>query len=198
MKKFTTTVFAILAFVGTCPTSVFANAPENPVQGAVQRLYNFGAKGDGKTHRANFQDLSKSIKRGEEPASSTAVDMKDAFKTASENGFHPDMGMWTGFLKRKRSGVYTLVFSTNGGNKFPMYSLWINGKQIVDAETEITAVDVSLNAGFNEVCLIVEGTAKNHITLTIKKKDSLKEPKNIGPSDLWHEDEPDDEDDDDE
>lgn len=188
---------AAFALVAILSASVLANEPVNPAEGAVRRIYNVMAKGDGKTHQTNFRDLARAIKTGNLTAYSTSADTSDKFKTNSDSGYHPDFGMWTGFLKRKNSGIYTIVFDTTGGNKLPMYSLWVNGVQVIDAETETTAVDVSLYAGFNEVCLVVEGTAKYHVAISIKKKDSLKEPTNLGPEDLWHEDEPDDEDDED-
>ena len=52
-----------------------------------------------------------------------------------------------------------------------------------------------LNPGFNEIILVVSKTKSKDISMNIKRADSIKDPVNIGPGDFWHEDEPDDEDD---
>ena len=106
--------------------------------------------------------------------------------------------MWTGFLKRKNGGVFTLVFSTGGNSLSPCYSLWVNGSQVISAESQTTAVNVTLNAGFNEFCLIADYQIFKDVTVSIKKKDSPSEPKNIDPGDLWHEDVSDEDEDDEE
>ena len=196
MKKLHLTALAAFAIVALSPLMSSADELSNPAQGAVRRTYNVNATKGAGTHKDRFKKLANSIKSGEQVPYSTRVDTAQSFVTESSDNWEPDTGMWTGFLKRKASGDYTIVISTNGGNLWPAYSLWVNGRQIVDAATETTAVNVFLKAGYNDVCLIVEVNQNYYPTLTIKKKDSLQDPKTITPGDLWHEDEPDDEDED--
>ena len=204
MKRLSTAALAALALAAILPTSAIADEPANPVQGAVRKVFNNELKkigdGPGATRRYydDFNNTALSIFRGTVAPYSTSIDTDASFRVLTKSGIRQEFAMWHGFLKRKNGGVYSFVISTTGGNIYPIYSLWVNGKRVVDFGTETTAKDVILYPGFNEICLVVSKTKAKDISVSIKKADSLKEPTNIGPGDLWHEDEPDDEDDEDE
>lgn len=193
MKTLATALTA-LALAATIPTSAFADELANPVQGAVQKLYSFRAK-QGSKHTDSFKALSKDIKEGREAPCKVSVDTSDNYVPSTDSG--ASFGMWTGYIKRQSGGAYTFTFTAPPDFLYPMYSVWINGRQIVSAGQKTVAVDVVLNAGFNEFCIIIEGKKNKLVTIDFKKQGSLKEPKTLTPGDLWHEDEPDDEDEED-
>ena len=193
MNKLTTAALAALALAATIPSLACADELANPVQGAVQKLYSFRAK-QGSKHTDSFKALSKDIKEGREVPYKVSVDASDNYVPSAENG--AGFGMWTGYIKRQSGGAYTFTFTAPPDFLYPMYSVWINGRQIVSAGQKTTAVDVVLNAGFNEFCIVIEGKRNKLVTIEFKKQGSLKEPKALTPGDLWHEDEPDDEDED--
>lgn len=200
MKAMHLALAALVAAVAI-PGTLCAAELENPAEGAVRRVYGIEVKhGEGRTaherYLEEFANTAQRIWRGGATPYQTGVDGDSQFRTVSSDGWHSEIAMWTGFLKRKNGGVYTIVVNSGGGNKWPVYSLWVNGRQVVSAGTGTQALDVVLAPGFNEICLVMSSIRKAGVGLTIKRQDSIKEPTSIGPGDLWHEDELDDEDED--
>lgn len=193
MKITSIAVLAAFAFAALLPTLSPADEPANPIKGAVKKLYNFYFTSSVPKHDAEFRTAAREIVNGEKVAYSTSVDTGSDFSVSGDVEF----GMWHGFLKRKTGGVYTFTLNPTRSyfGKYPHFSLWVNGQEVVTASAQLTAVNVTLNPGFNEVCFVSECSSKYYVQLSMKKKDSLKEATIIGPGDLWHEDEPDDDDD---
>lgn len=193
--------FCALLAVLALPCALTAGELENPVEGAVRRVYGIEIKhGEGRTaherYLESFANAAQRIMRGGETPYSVGVDSDSHFRTISPSGWVSEIAMWSGFLKRKNGGPYTIIINSEGGNKWPVYSLWVNGRLVVSAGTGTIPVEVVLNPGFNEICLVMNSIRRYGLELTIKRADSIKEPTSIGPADLWHEDELDDEDDD--
>lgn len=199
MKRIATAALAVFALAAILPITAKADEPANPAQGAVKKLYAFRANGRGRDLTENFVSLAGKIKDGREVPYVTEVDTDSEFKSSKDS--HRSFGMWTGFIKRSSGGMFTFSFSAPRGSSVSdaiTFSCWINGAQVVSGGYGTVAVSVVLNAGYNSFCLIEDATNRRFTTISYKKQDSLKEPKKLTPGDLWHEDEPDDEDEDDE
>ena len=193
MKLMHLAIAALLA--ATVAPAAHAEELENPAEGAVRRVYNFYSihKHKEEIHKQNFIETSREILAGVKSAYATEVDRGTTFKS---NG-REETAMWMGYLKRKNGGEYTLVVDTNGGNRLsPRYSLWVNDRQVIVAASQLTSVDLYLQPGYNKFLLIVDYVNFHDVRMSLKKKDSIKDPTQIGPGDFWHEDELDDEDED--
>lgn len=185
-------VLAALVVTVVAPGSLVAAELENPAEGAIGRYYSFYAKGgtDVMPARRGFSELAKRIAAGEEAAYETTLDKGERFDIDDRRR---ETAMWTGAIRSSGGGEYTLTLASEGGN-WPIYSLWINGVQVIDAGMKTTAVNVILRAGFNDFRLVAEVKRRTSVSLSLKRKDSYKEPRNIGPGDIWHEEEPDEDD----
>lgn len=187
MKKTQILAIAALAAAATFQTAAKAEDPVSPVPGAVCNLYNFrnydldeGEKG--------FSDFA-SVLEGK-PAAATFVDTASDFKACEKmQGVESYWGMWTGWLKQEKAGMYT--FTCKGYNScYDGYSVWINGQKCASGRRGQYSFNVELLAGFNSVKIISEGEDDGEIlSITYKKAGSLKEPVPFGPGDMFHDDE---------
>lgn len=189
MKKSQIIAIAALALAATFQTAVKAEDPINPVQGAVCNLYWFKVQQSEK----GFAETAASLPRA--PASATFVDTAADFKpNKKKDDIASQWGMWTGWLKQENSGTFTFTCSRgwNGSSDRYLYLIWINGQQCFPIGEGQTAFDVELNAGFNSVKIIAESDnsyGSHPLSITYKKKGSVKDPKSFGPGDMWYDDE---------
>lgn len=198
--KLTLLMHTVLLVALAFPCTLFGDELANPAPGAVRRMYALDPN-PGSDHARWHQDNVEAILGGRLAPYSTGVDTSSGgFKVLQGR----EMGMWTGWVKCRNAGTYTLVanrVSSNGMGPWFLFSLWINGRPLATAFRGATAsFNVQLNAGFNEIRLIAEGANKhweNYVELLLKRSDSLKEPTLLSPGALWHEDEIEDEDDED-
>ncbi len=102
--------------------------------------------------------------------------------------------MWSGFMKCKRAGAYTLtltqptkvhVLSGLGG-----YSLRVNGKAVIAAAWRQTSVDVDLKVGWNKIDLVCQFGRAPALSITYKPKDSLSEARPLTPGMMFFDKKP--------
>lgn len=190
----------LLIALALSPNSLYASEPENPAAGSIRRLYALHANNVGSEHSRWFQETVEAILGNRVAPYSTAVDTSSSgFRGLNGN----ELGMWTGWIQCRNGGIYTIAVNRIGrlGPGWYLCSLWVNGRCVLSAQRgAIASVNVNLHAGFNEIRLISEGSSNmdNHVELTLKRSDSIKDPASLSPGALWHEDEleEDDEDDD--
>lgn len=181
----------IMIAVAILPNSLCASEPEKPAAGSIRRLYALHANNVGSEHSRWFQETVEGILDNRVAPYSTAVDTSSSgFRVLNGN----ELGMWTGWIQCRNGGIYTIAVNRSGrlGPAWYLCSLWVNGRPVLSARRgAIASVNVSLHAGFNDICLIAEGSSNidNHVELTLKRSDSIKDPSTLSPGALWHEDE---------
>ncbi len=185
MKKFATAAVAALAFSAILPTPAFADDPVSPKQGAVCNLYDLEWEEDVKS----FNDIASSL--ASKPALATFVDAAGDFSPSEKKeGLLSNFGMWTGWFKHEKAGTYTFTCKQEDYDAQRLYSIWINGQQHIKARAGQGAFDVELKAGFNSVKIIVvcRSDEKAPLSISYKKKGSVKAPITFGPVDMVYDD----------
>ena len=221
MNKLTTAAIVALAFAAIIPTTAKADELANPMQGAVVQYYNTCSElgphndlgGNTSVHERNFlQHLPKCL-AGKIAAVDTTVDDDVSFSTRlmakkTINDYLGDgsggrrIAVWDGYFKQNSAGIFTFTIQFTGTRNWAScVAIWINGMQLSSERHQAfsgsdgaVACNVQLHAGFNHIRIAVEASGRDPLAITYKKADSIKPPKTLGPCDLWHEDEPDDED----
>lgn len=190
-------VFAALFAVFAISPVLHAYEPDIPVPGAVRRIYAVHPHNTGSDHERWHQETVEAILAGRIAPYSTSID-------SSSGGFRilngSEIGMWTGWIQCRNGGTYTLVVNRTSsmGAGWYLFSLWVNGRPLASGRRgATTSFNVPLQAGFNEIRLISEGSSgiDNHVELSLKRSDSVKPPSVLSPGALWHEDEPEEEED---
>ena len=191
MKKLTTAALAALALAAIHPSTAIAADPANPAPGAVCNLYLL--KVYGANNIAGFTNIVSTL--AAQPAAATFVDSDSNFNPSRKlDGVASSWGMWTGWLKQDKAGVYTFLcrrsyhLSASSDNYETHYSIWINGQKCVDAGCGQTSFDVELKAGFNSVKIIAESPSRFSfpLTVTYKNKGSVKDPLPFSPEILFY------------
>lgn len=187
MKRITTTALAALALAATLPPQILADDPVTPVQGAVCNLYYLDITNQGKT----FNEISSALPS--KPACATFVDSVSDFKCSNKKaGIASSWGMWTGWMKQEKAGVYTFTCKRHSNyHGHHMYSIWINGQPCAKGWQGQGSFDVELSAGFNEVKIVTESPSNEDapLSITYKKKGSVKDPMSFGPENMFYDDE---------
>ena len=185
MKKLTTAALAALALTAIIPTSAFADDPVTPKQGAVCNLYLLDVHEDDK----GFSETAATL--ATKPAAATFVDTASDFKPVEKrNDVKTSWGMWDGWFKQEKAGTYTFTCKRYD-RKDCRYSIWINGQQCAKAWYGQGSFDVELSAGFNSVKIVAEGYTNYKsapLTISYKKKGSVKEPVSFGPESMFYDD----------
>jgi len=185
MKSISLTALAALALAAALPTSVLADDPVSPVQGAVCNLYWLNGVNDGKKALEITGNLA------EQPAAATFADSAPDFKAkGKKKGIDSNWGMWTGWLKQAKAGTYTFTCSMDSYYQSKTYSFWVNGQRVLANVNGQNSFDVELSAGFNSVKIVIhndEGAAA--LTVTYKKKGSVKDPMPFGPENMFYDEE---------
>ncbi len=186
MKKLTSAALAALALAAILPTSALADDPVSPKQGAVCNLYLLGVHDNDK----GFSETAATL--ASEPAAATFVDTASDFKPVGKrNDVKSSWGMWDGWVKQEKAGTYTFTCKRDDRQDC-RYAIWINGKQYAKAWYGQGSFDVELSAGFNSVKIIAEGYTNYSsapLTISYKKKGSVKEPVSLGPENMYYDDE---------
>ena len=188
MKKLPVAALAALALVATLPLPVQADDPVTPVEGAVCNLYLIPWEHNQKA----FNEIASSM--SSKPAAATFVDAASEFSPSEKKeGIASNFGMWTGWFKQEKAGTYTFTCKQIDSYSNRLYSIWVNGQQYAKAWAGQGSFDVELNAGFNSVKIIaVAGSdEKRPLTISYKKKGSVKDPVSFGPENMYHDDEED-------
>ena len=184
----TTIAFAEDDFGIESATSTAIADPVNPQPGMMLKAYQLG-----KFMKAN--ELKGSVaKLPSLPAAKTLVDKGEEYSLKQLGKTAAGIGMWSGFMKCKRAGAYTLtltqptksrVASGQGG-----YSLRVNGKPVIPAAWRQTSVDVDLKVGWNKIDLVCQFGKAPALSITYKPKDSLAEARPLTPGMMFFDKKP--------
>ena len=190
----TTTAFAEDDFGIESASPVAIADPVNPQPGMLFRAYQIDNK------FLNADGLKGSIaKLPSQPAVKTLVDKGEEFSLKQIGKSDAKVGMWSGFMKCKRAGAYTLTLTQPtrwSGKSFGAssggYSLRINGKPVIPASMKQTSADVNLKVGWNKVELVCQfGVGRvPALTITYKPKDSLSEARPLTPGMMFFDKKP--------
>ena len=186
MKKLPVAALAALALAATLPLPVQADDPVSPVQGAVCNLYLLPKTSDEKKSAEVTTSLA------EKPAAATFVDTASEFKAKKKrNNIASNWGMWTGWLKQEKAGTYTFTCTMGAIYGWNSYSIWINEQKVLANVAGQNSFDVDLSAGFNSVKIVVHNDSDDSCSLSItyKKKGSVKDPVSFGPENMFYDDE---------
>lgn len=222
MKRSPCVAIAALVLLAVGTSTLHAEEPYNPVPGAVVRYYNCRGElgphndlgGNSSIHEKYFlQQLSRCLS-GQIAPVVTTVDTDSIFSTKmserqtvasllSDTSYDRRIGVWDGFIKNASGGAYTFTMGFGDRNNWAScFAVWINGHQLTIENRQAFsgsggafAFNVVLRPGFNHIRIALEASKRDPLTITYKKADSIKPPKYLGPGNLWHEDEPDDEED---
>lgn len=184
----TTTAYAEDDFGIESASPVKIADPVNPQPGMVFNAYGrYSARMYYMGENELKESTSKLITRA---AIKTQVDKGENFSIKQVGQMEAYMGRWEGFLKCKRSDTYTFVVSKGGGGWDDGFSLRINGVTVIPAATTQASCDVNLNVGWNKVEIVCQYYRADPLIMSFKPKNSLAEPRQIGPKDLFHDQKP--------
>lgn len=186
-----TTAFAEDDFGIESASPVTIADPVNPQPGMMLRAFHLDKA-------MSKEEMKGSIsKMPSLPAVKTLVDKGEEYSLKQVGNAEANIGMWTGFMKCKKSGVYTLTltqptkwtgrgFSASSGG----YSLKINGRLVVPVSSKQTSVDIALNVGWNKVDLVCQFFRAPPLTIAYKPKDSLSEARPLTPAMMFFDKKP--------
>ena len=178
----TTTAFAEDDFGVESASPVAIADPVNPQPGMVLSGYKVKARHNKSWLRDSVASLPKT------PAIKTVVDKSEDFSLKPLGATEANVGMWSGFLKCKRAGVYTLTIS--GGKTInDGYSLRVNGKIAIASGKAQSSADVALKVGWNKIEL-VGAFGKKPINVSFKPKESLSEARSLTPVMMFYDKKP--------
>lgn len=219
MKTYANFVLASIAIAMSLPALAYAEELVNPVQGAVVRYYNTSSElgphndlgGNTSIHERNFlQHLPKCLAGKIAPVETTVDDdVSYSTKLLAKKTINDYIGdgsggrriaVWDGYFKQSSGGAFTFTGQFTGTRNWAScFAIWVNGNQLtVDGRQAFSgtggavAFNVTLRAGFNHIRIAMEASGRDPLAISYKKADSIKPPKPLGPGQLWHEDEPDD------
>ena len=179
----TTTAFAEDDFGIESATSTAIADPVNPQPGMVLSGYKVPMYPTKDWYKDSVTTLPKS------PAIKTVVDKSECFSLKALGSTEANVGMWSGFMKCKRSAVYTLTITEEKGGiikRFFCYSLRVNGNPAIAVGGKQSSVDVSLKAGWNKIELVFHQYDKNQLSMSYKPKESLSDARPLTPLMLFH------------
>lgn len=121
------------------------------------------------------------------PAIRTIVDKSECYTLKTLGDTDANAGLWTGFLKCKRTGVYTFTITADSRTG---YSLRVNGRLILPAASKQTSVDVALKTGWNKVEFASHFSTnplrQKPINIVYKPKESLSDARPLTPAMMFH------------
>ncbi len=121
------------------------------------------------------------------PAIRTIVDKSEWYTLKTLGDTDANAGLWTGFLKCRRTGVYTFTITADPRTG---YSLRVNGRLILPAASKQTSVDVVLMTGWNKVEFASHFSSnplrKKPINIVYKPKESLSDARPLTPAMMFH------------
>ena len=180
----TTTAFAEDDFGIESASPVVIADPVNPQPGMVLSGYKISFRKASRS--AWLKDSIPTLPKT--PAIKTVVDKSEDFSLKPLGAAEANVGMWSGFLKCKRAGVYTLTLS--GGKTINEgYSLRVNGKTAIASGKAQSSADMALKVGWNKIEL-VGAFGKKPINLSFKPKDSLSEARSLTPAMMFYDKKP--------
>ena len=157
--------------------------PVNPQPGMILKAYNLQYSYSSQQAVSRLKEGA--VKLPSLPAAKTVVDKNEDFSMRQFGKSGLNAGLWSGFLKCKRAGVYTLNLMQNCDIPFGGYSLRINGKPVLPVGEKLTSVDVELKVGWNKFDLVGMFFRQAPLTITYKPKESLSEPRALTPGMLF-------------
>lgn len=179
----TTTAFAEDDFGIESASPVTINEPVNPQPGMVANAYKINYQGSGARYKAltSLDVLAKTA------ALKTVVDKSDSFsRNILPQNCEAHTILWEGYIKCIRTATYTFTMSNRD-----WYSFYVNGKCYVDQCNGQQSADVELKVGWNKIVVLAYiEYQSNKFEMNYKPKNSLSDPRQIAPKDLFHDQPP--------
>ena len=174
---------------GSMPTSpVTIDEPVNPQPGMVLKAYHLDKYMTTEGLKVSFSKMTSL------PAMKTLVDKGEEFSLKQAGQINARIGMWSGFMKCKKTGCYTLTLTQRANVRSTYsaggYSMRVNGKIVIPASLRQTSADVNLKAGWNKVDLVCQFGAASALTITYKPKDSLSDARSLTPAMMFYDKKP--------
>ena len=164
--------------------------PVNPQPGMMLRAYHLDKFMNAELLKGSVAKLPTLA------AAKTMVDNGEEFSLKQIGKSEAKAGMWTGFIKCKRSGVYTFTLTQPSkavrGTASGGYSFWVNGKSVVGAGWRETSVDVDLKVGWNKMDIVCQFGSAPALTIAYKPKDSTADPRPLTPAMMFFDKKPED------
>lgn len=93
-------------------------------------------------------------------------------------GIDANVIKWEGFIKCPYAASYTFLFKSKNA-----YSLYVNGRQLIDAGAGQVVRNIDLKLGWNKVVIVAEFYRSNdELTICYRPKNSMSEPIPLSPS----------------
>ena len=178
----TTTAFADDDFGIESASPVTIADPVNPQPGMVLSGY----KGQRTVNRDWLKDSITTLPKA--PAIKSVIDKSEAFSLTALGNTESNVGMWIGFLKCKRAGLYTLTL-TGGRTIHDGYSLRVNGRSVIVAGKAQTSADAAFKVGWNKIELVCQ-FGRGTLSVVYKPKESLSDARPLTPAMLFHDQKP--------
>lgn len=128
------------------------------------------------------------------PAIKTVIDKSETFSLKALGSTEANAGMWSGFLKCKRAGIYTITLTgkktINDG-----YSVRVNGNSVVGAGKGQTSADAALKVGWNKIEIVCQfsnnpRSGRGSLSIAYKPKESLSDARPLTPAMLFYDQKP--------
>lgn len=184
-----TTVFAEDDFGIESASPIEIADPVNPQPGMVLSGYKGG---NGSVKDNWLKDSIPTLKNA--PAIKTIVDKSETFSLKVLGATESDVGMWSGFLKCKRAGIYTITLS---GKKtiHDGYSVRVNGRPVIASGKGQTSADAAMKVGWNKVEILSRfannpRSGRGSLSIVYKPKESLSDARPLTPAMLFHDQKP--------
>ncbi len=165
--------------VATASSTTIAD-PVNPKPGLVFKGYDVRA--------GHFEDLPSILEKTAAVKMTVVTD--DKFAYGNFQNVHIGQGVWEGFVQCKRSANCTILVQQASYNGCG-YILFVNGKRICCGHGQMSRL-VDLKVGFNHIKLVAQNAGHNPVLIRIKATGSVKEPKQLTPKVMFHDEKPDD------
>ncbi|MBO7688192.1 MAG: hypothetical protein J6V72_17545, partial [Kiritimatiellae bacterium] len=178
----TTTAFAEDDFGIESASPIVIADPVNPQPGMILSGYKAPMYPTKNWFKESVTSLPKS------PAIKTAVDTSESFSLTALGATESNAGMWSGFLKCKRAGVYTLTITVKHGND--RYALRVNGKPAIVYGRGQSSADVLLKPGWNKVELVCRQNRQSTLDMSYKPKESLSDARPLTPAMMFYDKKP--------
>ena len=120
----------------------------------------------------------------------TLVDKGDTFSLNLATDTDATVMRWDGFIRCKRTVTCTFLLSKGNSDDWDNgYSIRINNHLIGTGYGQ-NAVDVALKVGWNRVEIVCQFKDKTPLNISLKPKESLKEPRSLTPAMMFHDQKP--------
>lgn len=124
-------------------------------------------------------------------AARTMVDKSEHFSLEPVGKLKCGVGRWEGYIKCKYATTYTFTLTKDGGGNYgDAFVFAVNGVVLIDKGVRQASCDANLKVGWNKIELVSQFYRSNPLFISFKPKGYLGDPRQIGPKDLFHDQQP--------